>query len=681
MRRALVVLSALAVMTAGAPGPVRAANTPPVAVDDPITPPCGVADFGGSFPIPEDWTNGSGAYAQWFILLGSCGPLANDTDADGDALTYEIVGQPAHGEALNLGDGMLAYKPDPDFSTPRGDTPGGTWVSDVITYRAFDGTDFSNTASYRFWVAPINDPPTFTPGLTEVVAHTDDGPVSVPWATDVLAGPPNESAQVVSFVVTTDTRNAPKMFAVPPAIDGNGVLTFTPGTEPGLADVTVYARDDGGVEDYGLPSRDMVPPDDTSDPVTFQVVVSPALPASPVAADDTLTVNEDETAEIDVLANDHDVNGDPMLVGATTDGAKGRVELVSLPGTVRYTPEPDAIGEDTFTYTVITDGATGSDTGTVHVTILPVNDAPVAVDDTATVAEGAGPTPIDVLANDTDIDGDPLAVTAAWGAAHGVLAVADGAVTYAPAAGFAGSDGFTYTAADGHGGTSDASVRVTVLPDALPPVVTAPSSMLLPVVIGASTVRIRLAWTGSDPISGLASYEVQERRGSGTFATVLSGVAATAMDRTVRVGTTYGYRVRATDRHGNRSGWSTVTTVLPRRYQETTTAATWSGTWSRSWTWRASGGTSRWTSSAGRRVKFVFSGRSIGWVGRRGPGAGRAEVRIDGVRVAIVSESAATLRYRNVVFARRLASGGRHTIEIRPLGNGRVDVDAFVTLP
>jgi hypothetical protein len=63
------------------------------------------------------------------------------------------------------------------------------------------------------------------------------------------------------------------------------------------------------------------------------------------------------------------------------------------------------------------------------------------------------------------------------------------------------------------------------------------------------------------------------------------------------------------------------------------------------------------------------------------PEPGRAEVRIDGVRVAIVSESAATLRYRDVVFARTLAVGGRHTIEIRPLGNGRLDVDAFLTLP
>ena len=681
MRRALAVLSALVIVAAGTPGPVRAANTPPVAVDDPPLPGCGVAELGWSFPIPEDWRLGSSGFEEWFIVFGSCGPLANDTDADGDPLTFELVGQPAHGEAVNFDYGMLGYKPDPNFSTPRGDEPGGSWVSDEITYRAFDGTDYSNTASYRFWVAPINDPPTFTPGPATVEARAYDGPVSVPWATNILAGPPNESDQVVSFVVETDTRNAPNMFAVPPAIDDNGVLTFTPGTDAGLATVTVYARDNGGLEDYDLPTPDMVPPDDTSDAVTFEVAVWHPLPAPPVAADDTMTVNEDEAVEIDVLANDLDINGDPMFVGATTDGTKGTSELAWLPGTVRYTPKTDANGEDTFTYTVLTDGAAGSDTGTVHVTILPVNDPPVAVDDTATVAEGAGPTPVDVLANDTDVDGDVLAVTAAEGAAHGVLTVADGALTYAPASGFVGTDSFTYTAGDGHGGTSHASVTVTVLPDATAPVVTAPVATLGSAAIGTSTIQIRLAWTGSDDIAGVASYELQERVSSGGFTTVLSGTSATGLVRTIRVGTTYRYQVRATDHRGNRSAWSPVTTVLPRRYEETTAAASWSGGWTRSWTSSASGGRSLWTASTGRRMTFAFSGRSVGWVGRRGPGGGRAEVRIDGVRVAIVSQAASTTRYRSIAFSRTLSAGGRHTIEIRPLGDGRVDVDAFVTLP
>ena len=105
---------------------------------------------------------------------------------------------------------------------------------------------------------------------------------------------------------------------------------------------------------------------------------------------------------------------------------RARPRSPRCPGPCATPRRTDAIGEDTFTYTLLTDGANGSDTAAVHVTILPVNDPPVAVEDNATVAEGAGPTPIDVLANDTDIDGDVLAVTAADGAGHGVLNVADG---------------------------------------------------------------------------------------------------------------------------------------------------------------------------------------------------------------------------------------------------------------
>ena len=82
----------------------------------------------------------------------------------------------------------------------------------------------------------------------------------------------------------------------------------------------------------------------------------------------------------------------------------------------------------------------------------------------------------------------------------------------------------------------------------------------------------------------------------------------------------------------------------------------------------------------GRRATFAFTGDSIAWVSRRAPNAGRARVRIDGVRVATVDLHAASRGYRRIVFATALATDGPHTIEIRPLGDGRVDVDAFIVL-
>ena len=142
MRRFVTAATSLCLLFAGAPSPAHAAeNSPPVAVDDPacLQPP-GV--FGGSYPIPEDWHD-------WSVLGIGCGPLVNDSDPDGDPLSVELVGQPAHGEAAvieNDPTDWLQYRPAKDYSTPGGDQPDGNWLSDSITYRAFDGQAHSNEA-------------------------------------------------------------------------------------------------------------------------------------------------------------------------------------------------------------------------------------------------------------------------------------------------------------------------------------------------------------------------------------------------------------------------------------------------------------------------------------------------------------------------------------------------------
>jgi hypothetical protein len=91
------------------------------------------------------------------------------------------------------------------------------------------------------------------------------------------------------------------------------------------------------------------------------------------------------------------------------------------------------------------------------------NSAPLAVDDSAEVNESTA-TPIDVLANDTDVDGDALSVMAVTQPTNGKVDWTEGEVEYTPDRDYIGGDSFTYTVSDGNGGTDTANVSVTVFP-------------------------------------------------------------------------------------------------------------------------------------------------------------------------------------------------------------------------
>src|SRR5947209_4450134 len=181
---------------------------------------------------------------------------------------------------------------------------------------------------------------------------------------------------------------------------------------------------------------------------------------APVAHADSATVAEDGTVDVAVLGNDTDAEGDTLTVTAVTQGAHGSV-TINPDKTVKYTPEANYNGSDSFTYNV-SDGNGGTATATVTVTITAVNDAPVANADSATVAED-GTVNVAVLGNDTDADGDTLSVTAVTQGAHGAVVInPDKTLKYPPPANYNGSDSFTYNISDGNGGTATATVTVTI---------------------------------------------------------------------------------------------------------------------------------------------------------------------------------------------------------------------------
>lgn len=180
----------------------------------------------------------------------------------------------------------------------------------------------------------------------------------------------------------------------------------------------------------------------------------------PVAVADQAVTTVGTPVLIDVLANDHDPDGDPLKITALTLPAHGTVGLIA-PGTMRYVPQAGFVGIDYFSYTV-GDGSMGRSTAWVEVRVGASNRPPEpAADRIATTRDQ--PVTFDVLANDGDPDGDPLTITGFTLPANGQLAYhADRTFTYTPGPGFVGEDGFAYSVSDGQGGTAQAEVTLLV---------------------------------------------------------------------------------------------------------------------------------------------------------------------------------------------------------------------------
>ena len=221
-----------------------------------------------------------------------------------------------------------------------------------------------------------------------------------------------------------------------------------------------------------------------ADSFAVTVAVAGVENTPPAANPDAAGTDEDHAVTFGVLANDADAEGNivPGLTVAVSQPAAG-VLTNNGDGTFTFDPagafENLGVGQSatvTFTYRV-TDALGASDVGTVTIVVTGVNDGPVAAADRFTVAEDGTLTvaAAGLLADDADPDaGDVLTVTAVNGAAsavgtaiptaHGTVRVnADGSFAYAPdiACG-SGSDSFTYTVSDGHGGTATAAVTVGV---------------------------------------------------------------------------------------------------------------------------------------------------------------------------------------------------------------------------
>ncbi|EGR1222664.1 tandem-95 repeat protein [Vibrio parahaemolyticus] len=222
----------------------------------------------------------------------------------------------------------------------------------------------------------------------------------------------------------------------------SGVATITPTADwNGKETITFTAKDPSG--------------ESISQKVNFTVA-----PVADIVADNA-TVVEDTPTIIKVLGNDTFESTDKVVSLDAENGPKNGTVIVNNDGTVTYTPDENYVGKDTFTYVVTSGGV--SESTTVEVNVTPVNDAPVAKGDIATTQEDTAVT-IDVLLNDTDVDGDKLSIqSASVPETQGTVEIVDGKLVFTPAKNFHGDAEITYTVTDGQL-TDEAKVTVTVNP-------------------------------------------------------------------------------------------------------------------------------------------------------------------------------------------------------------------------
>ncbi|EJG0766941.1 tandem-95 repeat protein [Vibrio parahaemolyticus O5:K30] len=226
--------------------------------------------------------------------------------------------------------------------------------------------------------------------------------------------------------------------------NGDGTWTFTPQIDDDTeVSFTFDIIDDEDLVVSGSANLDILPIND-----------------APNAENDVITTEEDTAVTIDVLVNDSDVEGDALSIqSASVPSEQGSVDIVD--GKLVFTPAENFNGEATITY-IVTDGDL-TDEAKVTVTVTPVNDSPVAVDDTTSIQEDTAVT-IDVLTNDTDVDGDKLSIeSASVPKEQGTVEVVDGKLVFTPVENFNGDAEITYIVTDGQL-TDEAKVTVTVNP-------------------------------------------------------------------------------------------------------------------------------------------------------------------------------------------------------------------------
>ncbi len=465
---------------------------------------------------------GDDAATTFTNTLVTINVLVNDTDQEGDALEVTAVSVPANGTATLNGDGTIDYMPDSSFEgtdtftttisdgnggtdtstttiTVNGPGPDGDGVPDATEDGAPNGGDGDNNGvldseennvtsvpiaagdNVGDYVTVVSDPST---ELTQVVSADLPSPETAPDGVGIIG---SLSFNVVNLTVgqaTVVTLILPRGVvaisyykfgptAADPAdhwyeflFDGTVGAIIFPETVSDPPMIELHLTD-GLLGDADLTANGVI--DDPGAPIFTSNVL-------PVATADAATLDEDTSVTIGVLTNDEDADGDSLSLVAVAQPESG-VAALNNDGTISYTPNSDFFGEDTFTY-IVTDGNGAPVTGTVTVTVAPVQDPPTAVADVATTDEET-PVTIAIFANDFDVDGDDIFLVAVAKPQNGETVYnSDRELTYTPDTDFSGQEVFSYSISDTAGNIVQGAITVTVTGTNDAPVAVADSATL-----------------------------------------------------------------------------------------------------------------------------------------------------------------------------------------------------------
>lgn len=344
----------------------------------------------------------------------------NATDVDSVSLTYSLIN--------NVSQGVLTFNTNGSFTYTANANASGV---DSFTFKANDGQLDSNIATISFNVNGFNQPPVAN---NISVNGTEDSPING----NLIGTDPNIGDVLTYSIVTPSSHGSISLNA------STGAFVFTPsGNFNGSSSFTYKVND--GLSDSNI--------------ATVSITVS-AVNDVPVANNQSITTPED--VPYNGVLTSSDVETSPVTYTTVTSPTNGTVSVNANSGAFSYTPNLNYNGADSFTFRV-NDGMSNSNIATVSIAVTPVNDAPVANNQSIVVEEETL-----YLGNVTgsDVDGNSLTYSVVSSSSKGVLVLnTNGSFTYTPNLNTTGTDSFTFKANDGTVDSNVATVSIVINPN------------------------------------------------------------------------------------------------------------------------------------------------------------------------------------------------------------------------